>query len=104
VISRALEVCPIATITDTQRASLKSLEVVRNCDCGCDTVEFQGCGWREPPAVIAEGLGVTTADRSVGLIVFGTTEAITCLEVYSFDDEPARLPILDSIRGYGEPD
>jgi hypothetical protein len=70
------------------------------CECGCDTVEFQRAG-AEATAVIADGLGETADGRGVGLLVFGTVDTITCLEVYSFDDIPARLPRLDSIRPFG---
>jgi hypothetical protein len=74
--------------------------VSSSCGCGCDTVEFQ-CAGGEIAAVIADGLGETADGSGVGLIVFGTQDTITCLEVYSFDDVPAKLPILDSIRPFG---
>jgi hypothetical protein len=70
------------------------------CECGCDTVEFRSPN-DSNAAVIADGLGETANGNSVGLIVFGTADTITCLEVYSFDDVPARLPKLESIRPFG---
>jgi len=51
-------------------------------------------------AIIADGLGDAPDGRGVGVLVFGRADTITCLEVYSFDDEPARLPRLDSIRPF----
>jgi hypothetical protein len=102
VIDRALEVCPVGSVTSAQRNSVSLLEVVTSCGCGCDTVEFDGIDWSDPPAVIADGTGNTADGKSVGILVFGTIDRITCLEVYSFDDEPARLPDLDSIRAVAQ--
>jgi hypothetical protein len=81
-------------------AMAERLVVSSLCGCGCDTVEFQGAG-RDVPVVIADGLGDTLDGSGVGIIVFGTPETITCLEVYSFSDLPARLPTLDSIQPFG---
>jgi hypothetical protein len=64
-------------------------------------VEFRNVAGGEVPAIVADGLGETPDGSGVGLIVFGTPHTITCLEVYSFDDVPARLPKLDSIRPFG---
>jgi hypothetical protein len=48
----------------------------------------------------ADGLGQKDEGAGIGLIVFGTAETITCLEVYGFDEIPARLPSLESIRRF----
>jgi hypothetical protein len=91
----------MVAIPDTLRDSVSRLEVVARCECGCDTIEFRGIDWSNPPGVLAEGVAVTPDGKTIGLIVFGTSERATCLEVYSFDDEPDRLPTLDSIQGFG---
>ena len=100
VLRRALDVCPVVPVSETLRHSLESLEVVSRCECGCDTVEFGQADWALPPAVIADGLAETPDGMGVGLIVFGTAERVTCLEVYSHTDEPARLPTIESICAY----
>jgi len=71
---------------------------VARCECGCDIIEFRGIDWSNPPGVLAEGVAVTPDGKTIGVIVFGTPERATCLEVYGFDDELARLPTLDSIQ------
>jgi hypothetical protein len=100
VIRRALQVCRTGDALPVHNAVAGELVVASLCGCGCDTVEFKRTG-SEVAAVIADGLGDTPDGKGVGVIVFGTPKTITCLEVYSFDDAPARLPILDSIRPFG---
>jgi hypothetical protein len=98
VIYRALEVCPTGPVSQAVRGSVSKLRVVWCCTCGCDTVNFVGAG---QSSVIADGVGKTPDGREIGLIVFGRSDRVTSLEVYSYDDVPARLPILDSIRDCG---
>jgi len=100
VIRRALKSCRTDAASPSHDAVAAALMVSSLCGCGCDTVEFQGSGG-EVAAVIADGLGEAADGSGVGVLVFGTADTITCLEVYSFDDVPARLPILDSIRPFG---
>ena len=64
-------------------------------------MEFRNTAEDEVPSIVADGLGETPDGSGVGLIVFGTPQEITCLEVYSFDDVPAKLPKLESIRPFG---
>jgi hypothetical protein len=99
VLRRALAVCRTDAASVSHDSVAAALIVCSRCECGCDTVEFERIG-DEVPALIADGLGATADGAEVGLLVFGTANAITCLEVYSFDDGPARLPTLDSIRPF----
>ena len=103
VVRRALEACPVGPIGQGLLDSISSLEVVARCECGCDTVEFGGIDWADPPDLVAEGVAQTGDGMAVGLIVFATADAVTCLEVYTLDDEPARLPTVESIRPYHPP-
>jgi len=78
------------------RDSVAQLRVVAVCDCGCDTVEFEGCDWSNPPRVVVEGQGVMPNGNPVGVIVFADSSAIRSLEVYSLDGETPRLPVLST--------
>ena len=98
VLEKALVACAVAPVDRAVIASIPSLVVVRNCECGCDTVEFLGIDWSEPPSVLADGEGLTHDGHAVGLIVFGQSGGITCLEVYCFDNATPRLPTPDTIR------
>src|SRR5262245_40601745 len=100
MIRRALKVCRTGDALPVHDFVASDLVVSSLCGCGCDTVEFKRSG-SEVAAVIADGLGDTPDGYGVGVIVFGTPDMITCLEVYSFDDTPAKLPTLDSIRPFG---
>jgi hypothetical protein len=100
VILRALDKCPAAPVTPSLLATVTTLEVASRCECGCDTVNFIGWGQAGPPQILADGVADTPDGKAIGVIVFGTPNQITCLEVYSYDDEPARLPRVDSIRAY----
>jgi len=100
VLCRALEACATADTRPIHRALVETLVVTSTCECGCDTVEFRNDIGNETTTVVADGLGETPDGRGLGVIVFGTAHAITCLEVYSFDDVPAKLPKLNSIRPF----
>ena len=101
VLARMLERCAVQGAVTFDLASLERLNVVARCDCGCDTVDFQGIDWSTRPAVIADGQGKTETGDEVGIIVFGNGSAIACLEVYNYSDEPARLPVVETIQPYG---
>lgn len=45
----------------------------------------------------------TPSGASIGLIVFGYEEGITCLEIYYYDNGPAKLPRLECVRSYDSP-
>jgi hypothetical protein len=91
-------------VSEALRSSVSTLRVIKCCDCGCDTVDFESVEWSEPPRIIADGIGETPSGKEIGLIVFENRDQLVSVEVFSHDDEPARLPILSSIRGYGPRD
>jgi len=102
VLKRAFSVCATEAATPAHLSAIDSLIVASTCECGCDTVEFAGRDAAPPPtpSILADGLAEAPSGAAIGLIVFGTPDAITCLEVYSFDDEPARLPAVATIRPF----
>jgi hypothetical protein len=100
VLTRALEVCPSSPLAKALSDTVAALQVVSTCGCGCDTVEFDCTRLPDPPSVIADGVALTPEGESIGILVFGYDHGITCLEVYNFDDVPARLPTLESIRSF----
>jgi len=101
VLRRALEVCPVHPVSEALYGSVSSLRVIRCCDCGCDTVDFDGVERSEPSSIIADGIGEPPVGKEIGIIVFTKGDHLVTLEVYSYDDEPARLPTLGSIRAFG---
>jgi hypothetical protein len=101
VITKMLQVCATGAAEKINLQSVSNLKVVARCDCGCDTVDFEGVDWATPPAVVADGQGKTEANDHVGIIVFANDSTIVRLEVYNHGYELARLPTLESIVGYG---
>ena len=100
VIVRALAVCPTDLASPRHHETVASLQVTSRCDCGCDSVNFEGWSIDPPAVILADGVGFAPDGSEVGVIVFGTEGAITGLEVYASKDSPARLPEVETIRGY----
>ena len=81
-------------------ADVGRLRVVDRCGCGCDSVDFKPYDHERRPKPIADGTGETPMGGQVGVIVWGTAESITGIEVYDLGagDDDLRLPVLESIR------
>jgi hypothetical protein len=74
--------------------------VVGVCGCGCDSVDFTPHDPSHTSAPVADGVGTTPAGGDVGVIVWGTSDAITGLEIYDMGagESDLRLPNPDTIR------
>jgi hypothetical protein len=81
-------------------AGLGSLRVIGGCECGCDSVDFAEHDPERPSRPIADGTGNTPAGGDVGIIIWGTDDAVTGIEVYDLGagDADIKLPIESSIR------
>ena len=81
-------------------SDLNRLRVVERCSCGCDSVDFKRDDPQTRPKPIADDTGETIAGGQVGVIIWGTSEAVTGIEVYDLGagDNDIRLPAPDSIR------
>lgn len=99
VIRTALEQAAVAPEYRTLADGLGELRVVSRCPCGCDTVEFARVDPRIQPIQLADAVGSTLAGGTVGLIVWGTPDAVTGVEVYDLGagDGDLRLPVPASI-------
>jgi hypothetical protein len=78
--------------------TISALRVVGRCDCGCASVDLVKDS-TEQNKPIADGTGKTARGGDVGLIVWGTNQAITGLEIYDLGagDDDLNLPELESI-------
>lgn len=83
-------------------ASAELLSVVGKCDCGCDSVDFMGHDEVPGTKPIADGIGITPKGGKVGVIVWGTPQVITGLEIYDLGagDNDLKLPNPDSIQPF----
>lgn len=79
------------------------LRVVGGCECGCASVDFV-ITTPEHRRTIADGLGILANGERVGVIVWGTPNAVTGLEIYDMSATAAGLPLsqLQSIIPWEE--
>jgi len=79
--------------------SLRSLVVVDRCECGCASIDFA-----VPPSntqqasPLLHGSGRSASGEELGIIVWANGECISGLEVTSYSNVPAPLPVLSSIQ------
>jgi hypothetical protein len=108
VIRATIERAPEASGWAARAVPLGDLRVIGQCSCGCDSVEFTKHDPARPPRPVAQGLGTTPAGAEGGVIVWGTDDAVTGLEVFDMtfadDDTLPRLPEPDSIRPWPKAD
>jgi hypothetical protein len=99
VIRAALERAPRALSPARLLPPIEELRVVGRCKCGCDSVDFIPVEM-ERSRPIAEAIATTPSGGTVGVIVWGTNESVTGLEVYDLGagDGDLRLPTPESIR------
>jgi hypothetical protein len=94
--------CRAATLTLAPEAleHLEDLRVIGGCSCGCESIDFVEYDLEQRSRPIANGIGTTPAGGDVGIIVWGTADAVTSLEVYDLGagDSDIRLPVEASIR------
>lgn len=94
VIREALDRAP-TTSPLTGLVAIEDLQVVGQCECGCDSIDFIPADTELHSHPVADGTGTTPAGGTVGIIVWGTDDAITSLEVYDLGagDDDIRLPV-----------
>ena len=78
---------------------LEHLRAIGQCGCGCDSVDFVPHDPAHMSHPLGDGMGKTPAGGDVGVIVWGRSDAITGLEIYSLgaDDNDLKLPLPESI-------
>lgn len=102
VIEATLEHGSVVTEASGLGRGVEDLRVVDRCECGCDSVDFREHDPAHPAKPVADGVGMTPGGGTVGVIVWGTDEAITALEIYDLGagDDGVRLPDPGTIRPF----
>ncbi|MEO3808051.1 hypothetical protein ABGB17_03520 [Sphaerisporangium sp. B11E5] len=80
---------------DELRAQVSSAVVSGRCSCGCATVDLRaGKGPRAFASPVQDGILIsgTVQGRNDGVLLFVQDGHLSCLEIYSVEDEPAPLP------------
>lgn len=103
VIRATLDRAPVSPEFSALTTGLERLRAIDQCSCGCDSVEFAEHGRTRRSSPIGDGIGTTPAGGTVGVIVWGTPDAVTSLEVYDLGagDDDLKLPTPGSIRPFG---
>ena len=94
VVRAALERCATTLLAQKLLSTVSSLRVVDQCQCGCPSVDFAR-PFTEPSSPIAEGLGITSNGDQVGVIIWGTNDVITGLEIYDMGADASTFLLKD---------
>ena len=60
-------------------AGLENLRIIGRCECRCDSVDFAEHEPEGPSRPIADGTGKTPARGDVGILIWGTDDALIAL-------------------------
>ncbi len=102
VLREALTRVPVSPEFVPLAETLSPLRAVDRCDCGCASVDFTPHNPERPSKPIADGVGTTPAGGTVGIIVWGRSDAVTGLEIYDLGagEGDLVLPLAASIRTF----
>ena len=101
--ARVIEVvpsrAPVSPSTWLGRNCLTNVVVHSKCDCGCASIGFLPESEKIPVETdrLAVGLGLTLHNQEVGVLLFGTDRTLVELEIYWHENEPAPLPVAETI-------
>jgi len=77
---------------------VRNLVVVARCECDCARVEFAKSSEMSRSRVLADALAKTSGGNRVGVLVWGTEEVLTGLEIYTMSaPDDGSLPLTGSV-------
>jgi hypothetical protein len=100
VVLAALRRAPTGVIPPALMETVPTLRVIGRCECGCPTVDFEPSEDAVPSRPIADGIGRTSSGTEVGIIVWGTEDKITGLELYELGTPVTELPEAGTIEPF----
>ena len=98
VLRRTVEVGSIGDVDVPSLDGAESLQVVGRCACGCASVDFRHLRPGQLPGLVADASGETDTGERVSVLVFASDGQFTGLEIVSYTDDPASVPIPSTIR------
>jgi hypothetical protein len=101
VVERALTVAATDDSARVLYPLVRSLQVVSRCECGCASVDFCFPPQGKIARIVADAVAKSPNGEDIGLIIWAFGDQLSGLEVYSYSDNPASLPVVASISGYG---
>jgi hypothetical protein len=103
VVERALSVAATDPSASDLLVQVRSLQIVGRCGCGCASVDFRVPAQGQIASIVADAIAKASDGERIGLIVWALDNELSGLEVYSYSDRPAPLPVVTSICGYDGP-
>jgi hypothetical protein len=100
VVERTLAVAATDSSASALIGQVRSLQVVGRCGCGCASVDFLIPARGQIASIVADAIAKAPDGEHIGLIVWVLDSELSGLEVYSYSDNPAPLPVVASISGY----
>ena len=101
VVRWLLDHAPIGDVTTYRTHPVEELRVVKGCDCGCSSLNFQTDGWSRAD-IIADALAVYADGQQAGLILWGREGELVLLEVYDCHPNASfRIPKISNLRDLG---
>lgn|SRR5690606_11336228 len=97
VVERMLAVATTDPSVSGVAAQVRNLQVVGRCTCGCASVDFRSSTDEQPWRIVADASGISADGEPVGLFLWAVDDGLAGLEVYNFSENPAPLPLPDSI-------
>ena len=100
VVERALTVAATVSSALDFTKQVHALQVVGRCGCGCASIDFRLPTNGQIASIVADAIAQTSGGEDIGLIVWALDDELSGLEVYSYSETPAPLPVVASICGY----
>jgi hypothetical protein len=100
VIQVMLQRAAVAPEYSRLQENLNTLRVVWRCECGCDGVDFNTHDPQSGRTIIADGTGETPSGNPVDVIIWGSADSVTGIEICAGRDDDLRLPTPESIRAW----
>ena len=102
VIAAAIARAPLGDPGPSSSYLQPKPQVVGRCDCGCDSIFFEGIETAKEQYRIADGLGYSSEGEEIGIIVWANNGRVVHLELYNFSENLPRLPLPNSVCPFEE--
>jgi hypothetical protein len=97
VVRWLLDHAAVGDVTPYRIDPVEDLRVVKGCDCGCASLDFQREAWGGA-IIIADALAVYPDGQKAGLILWGREGRIVLLEIHDCDPETShRFPDISDL-------
>jgi hypothetical protein len=100
VVERTLTVAATVPSASVLIDQVPTLQVVGRCECGCVSIDFLLPPRGQIASIVADAVAEASDGEHLGVIVWALDNVLSGLEIYSYSERPAPLPVLASICGY----